>query len=216
MKGERETMLRITRIVILLVAITLTGKLALGQANANGAANENPSDRIATQVGLLRQSVRSLDSTLGDIADKFLPLFTKAKEVEAATENERTISARLALLTQAEQRAEMLRRQLLELIEKETAYRSKITQIDEDMRPDSIERSLNPYGSTRTAEMRDQRRRILENDRRGYDSLLNVTMQSRVRLEDDVRQADLLVTRLRQRLLPTIDRAIEKIDPDKP
>jgi hypothetical protein len=216
MKGEQEMMLRITKIAILLVAFTLAGTLALGQANANGAANETASDRVAAQVGLLRQSVRSLDSTLGDIADKFLPLFTKAKEAEAATENERTISARLTLLTQAEQRAEILRRQLLELIEKETTYRSRITQIDEDMRPDSIERSLNPYGTTRTAEMRDQRRRILENDRRGYDSLLNVAMQSRVRLEEDVRQADLLVTRLRQRLLPTIDRAIEKIDPDKP
>lgn len=84
------------------------------------------------------------------------------------------------------------------------------------MRPDSIERSLSTYGTTRTAEMRDQRRRILENDRRGYDSLLNVATQSRLRLEEDVRQADLLVTRLRQRLLPTIDRAIDKIDPDKP
>jgi hypothetical protein len=209
-------MLRTTKILVLLVAMTFAGKAAMAQGNANGATNETASDRIAAQVGLLRQSVRSLDATLGDIADKFLPLFTKAKEAEAAMENERFISSRLTLLTQAEQRAEVLRRQLLELIEKETAYRSRITQLDEDLRPDSIERSLSTYGTTRTAELRDQRRRILENDRRGYDNLLNVTTQSRIRLEEDVRQADLLVTRLRERLLPTIDRAIEKIVPDKP
>jgi hypothetical protein len=202
---------------LLLFSVFVLAEIAtVGQTTGNVPANETASDRIATQVGLLRQSVRSLDSTLGDIADKFLPLFTKAKEAEAATENESRISARLTLLTQAEQRAEILRRQLLELLEKETAYRSRITQIDEDMRPDSIERSLNPYGTTRTADLRDQRRRILENDRRGYDSLLNVATQSRLRLEEDVKQADLLVTRLRQRLLPTIDRAIDKIDPDKP
>jgi hypothetical protein len=216
MEGEQKIMLRITQIVILLVAIPLAGKLAFGQTTANGAANETASDRIASQVGLLRQSVRSLDSTLSDIADKFLPLFTKAKEAQAETENENRISARLTLLTQAEQRAEMLRRQLLELIEKETFYRSRITQIEEDMRPDSIERSLSTYGTTRTAELRDQRRRILENERRGVENLFNVVGQSRVRLEEDVRQADLLVTRLRERLLPTIDRAIEKIDPEKP
>jgi len=196
--------------------LIITATVAVGQTAAANPGNENASDRIATQVGLLRQSVRSLDSTLGDIADKFLPLFTKAKEAEAAMENESRISSRLTLLTQAEQRAEILRRQLLELIEKETAYRSRITQIDEDLRPDSIERSLSAYGTTRTAELRDQRRRILENDRRGYDNLLNVATQSRIRLEEDVRQADLLVTRLRERLLPTIDRAIEKIAPDKP
>lgn len=208
--------LRLIQILLLFSVFVLAEIATVGQTTGNVPANETASDRIATQVGLLRQSVRSLDSTLGDIADKFLPLFTKAKEAEAATENESRISARLTLLTQAEQRAEILRRQLLELLEKETAYRSRITQIDEDMRPDSIERSLNPYGTTRTADLRDQRRRILENDRRGYDSLLNVATQSRLRLEEDVKQADLLVTRLRQRLLPTIDRAIDKIDPDKP
>jgi hypothetical protein len=38
-----------------------------------------------------------------------------------------------------------------------------------------------------------------------------VTVQSRIRLEEDVRQADLLVTKLRQRLFPLIDREIDKI-----
>jgi len=207
---------RLLQISILVCFLLLISTTSVGQTPASAAQNESASDRIANQVGLLRQSVRSLDSTLGDIADKFLPLFTKAKEAEAAAENETRISARLGLLTQAEQRAEILRKQLLELIEKETSYRMRMTQLDEDMRPESIERSLNPYGTTRTAEMRDQRRRILENERRGYENLLNVAGQSRLRLEDDVRQADLLVTRLRQRLLPTIDRAIDKIDPDKP
>src|SRR5438132_14393301 len=68
-------------------------------------------------------------------------------------------------------------------------------------------------GGTRTAEMRDTRRRVLENDRKGIENLLSVTAQSRVRLEEDVRQADLLVTKLRQRLFPLIDKEIEKINP---
>ena len=87
-------------------------------------------------------------------------------------------------------------------------------QIDEDMRPESIERTLNPYGTTRTAELRGARRRVLENDRKGVESLLNLTTQSRLRLEDDVKQADLLVFRLRQRVLPLIDKEIDKINPN--
>lgn len=105
-------------------------------------------------------------------------------------------------------------REILELIEKETTLKSRLVQIDEDMRPESIERALNPYGTTRTAELRDARRRILENDRRGVESLLNLTTQSRIRLEDDVKQADLLVFKLRQRVLPLIDKEIEKINPN--
>jgi hypothetical protein len=45
--------------------------------------------------------------------------------------------------------------------------------------------------------------------------LLNVTTQSRIRLEEDVRQADQLVSRLRQRLFPLIEKEIDKINPNQ-
>ena len=192
--------------------LTMLSISAAAQTTPGLSANDTANDRVATQIGMLRQSVQSLDATLSDIADKFLPLISRAKD--SVAENQNRISGSLGLLTQAEQRAEMLRKQLLELIEKETSYRSHITQIEEDMRPDNIERNLNPYGTTRTTELRDARRRVLENERRGYESLLLLTSQSRQRLDEDVRQADSLVSRLRQRLMPLIDREIDKINPN--
>ena len=180
---------------------------------AQNGNNDVATDRVANQLGMLQQSVKSLDATLSDIADKFLPLYAKARDAEE--DSARRISANFALLTQAEQRAEILRKQLIEIIEKETAYRSRIAQIDEDMRPDNIERSLNPYGTTRTTEARETRRRVLESDRRGFDSLLTLTSQSRLRLEEDVRQADALAARLKQRLMPVINDQINKINPEK-
>jgi uncharacterized protein YdiU (UPF0061 family) len=190
----------------------LTPLLSVTVVAQNGN-NDAATDRIANQLGMLQQSVKTLDATLSDIADKFLPLYAKAREAEE--DSARRVSANFALLTQAEQRAEILRKQLIEIIEKETAYRSRIAQLDEDMRPDNIERSLNPYGTTRTAEARDTRRRVLESDRRGFESLLTLTSQSRLRLEEDVRQADALVARLKQRLMPVIDAQINKINPEK-
>ena len=120
----------------------------------------------------------------------------------------------LDLLGRAEDRAGVLRKQLLELIEKDTSYRSRMAQIDEDMRPENIERALSGVGTTRTTELRDVRRRSLEIERRGLESLVNLTTQGRLRLEEDVRQADSLVSRLRQRLLPLIEKEIEAISPD--
>ena len=79
---------------------------------------------------------------------------------------------------------------------------------------DSIDRSLSLVGTTRTPDLRDARRRMLENDRKGVESLLNLASQSRARLEDDVRQADAMVARLRQRLLPLIDKQIDDINPN--
>ncbi|MGZ5435189.1 MAG: hypothetical protein ACXW3F_03955 [Pyrinomonadaceae bacterium] len=198
-----------SRLPLLISLFVITGTVAAGQTTTNSPATGTSSDDVAKQIGMLRQSVQSLDATLNDIADKLIPVFTKAKD--AAAETQGRISSSFTLLTQAEQRAEMLRRQLLELIEKETLYRTRITQIEEDMRPENVERTLNPYGTTRTAELRDTRRRVLETDRRGYVSLLALTTESRTRLEEEVRQADGLVQRLRQRLNPLIEKEIDKL-----
>ena len=186
--------------------------VAVGQP-ARSLATDTSSEAVAKQIDMLRQSVKSLDATLGDIADKLIPVFTKAKEAAAASETQQRISSTFTLLTQSEQRAEMLRRQLLELIEKETLYRTKIAQVEEDMRPENVERTLNPYGTTRTTELRDTRRRVLERERRGFQSLLALTADNRTRLDEEIRQAEALVQKLRQRLNPLIEKEIEKLTP---
>jgi hypothetical protein len=149
---------------------------------------------------------------LREISEKLLA--PDSKPGDPLNDKQNRISLGLDLLSRSEQRAEVLRKQLLELIEKETSFKNRLVQIDEDMRPDSIDRSISLIGTTRTPELRDVRRRVLENERKGVESLLNQTSQSRLRLEDDVRQADALVSKLRQRVLPLIEKEIEKINPD--
>ena len=203
--------IRSTQTSLLFFVLLIAPTVAAGQSTASSPASGASSDDVAKQIGMLRQSVQSLDATLGDIADKLLPVFAKAKD--AAAESQNRISGSFTLLMQAEQRAEMLRRQLLDLIEKETLYRSRLTQVEEDMRPENVERTLNPYGTTRTAELRDTRRRALETDRRGYQGLLLLATDSRMRLEGEVRQADALVERLRRALNPLIEKEIDKLTP---
>ena len=174
--------------------------------------NATSLDTVANEIGLLRRSLQTLNTSLREISERVLAPDSNLSGL--ASDKQKNIAANLDLLTRAEQRAEVLRKQLLELIEKETSVKSRLVQIDEDMRPESIERALSLVGSTRTVELRETRRRVLENERKGLESLLNQITQSRLRLEDDVRQADSLVVRLRQRILPLIDKEIEKINPD--
>lgn len=170
-------------------------------------------DPIANELGLLRKSLQTLNSRLQVISDGLLAPDTKS-ETESK-ERLKRISTNFDLLTRSEERAEILRKQLIELIEKETQFKMRLAQLEEEMRPENIERTLSTYGTTRTVEIRDTRRRVLENEKRGVESLLQITSQSRLRLEEDVRQADQLVSKLRQRLFPLIDREIEKITPDR-
>lgn len=174
--------------------------------------NAGPTDVVANEIGLLRKSLQTLNARLREISEKVLA--TDAGKVGAADAKQSRIALQIELLSRVEQRAEVLRKQLLELIEKETLLRGRLVQIEEDLRPESIERAVSLVGTTRTTEMRDVRRRVLDNDRRGFESLLNQTAQSRVRLEEDVRNADSMVSKLRQRILPLIDKEIEKINPN--
>ena len=178
----------------------------------NLLADARSIDIVANELGLLRKSLQTLNIRLREISEKvFAP---DSSQGRSQNDTQNRISLSLDLLTRAEQRAEVLRKSLLELIEKETSVRSRLVQIEEEMRPESIERAMNLVGSTRTAELRDVRRRALEYERRGFESLLNQTAQSRLRLDDDVKQADSLVLKLRQRILPLIEKEIEKINPN--
>ena len=173
--------------------------------------NTNSTDPIANEIALLRKSLQTLNTRLQAISQELL---APAKQDDNSNEKVKRIATNLDLLMHTEERAEVLRKQLIELIEKETSFKSRMAQIEEDMRPENIERAFSGIGTTRAPELRDTRRRVLENERKGIESLLNVTTQSRVRLEEDVRQADQLVSRLRQRLFPLIEKEIDKINPN--
>ena len=172
----------------------------------------NGSDSVANELGLLRKSLQTLNARLQAITEGLLT--PDAKEQTESKERLKRISTNFDLLTRAEERAEILRKQLIELIEKETAFRVRLTQLEEEIRPENIERAMAGIGGTRTAELRDTRRRTLDNEKRGIESLLNLTTQARLRLEEDVRQADQMVSKLRLKLFPMIEKEIDKIVPD--
>jgi len=173
---------------------------------------QSPGDSVANELGLLRKSLQTLNARLQAISEELLT--PESKQSESSSDSLKRISTNLDLLTRTEERAGILRKQLIELIEKETSLKSRLAQMDEDMRPENIERATSGIGTTRTVELRDTRRRVFENERKGLESLLILTTQSRIRLEEDVRQADQLVAKLRQRLFPLIEKEIEKINPD--
>ena|SRR6478672_2444441 len=174
-------------------------------------ADANSIEAVVNEIDLLRKSLQALNLRLREISEKLPALDTKTS---GSSDRQIRVAPNLELLVRAEERAGILRKQLIDLIEKETSYKSRLAQMDEEVRPENVERSLSGVGTTRTAELREVRRRSLEIEKRGLESLLSLSAQSRLRLEEDVRQADSLVSRIRQRLFPLIEREIEKMNPN--
>ena len=214
-----------TRARLLAAALTVAAlSCAVARAQTQRPANTSalPADQttlpasadpVANEIALLRKTLTTLSARLREISEKAFS--SDAARGEAAPAGKQNpIAQNLDLLSRAEQRAEVMRRQLLELTEKETSYRTRMMQLDDDMRPDSIDRSLSGVGTTRMSDLRDLRRRQLENERRGVEILLGQASTSRARLEDDLKQADALVARMRLRLLPLIEKEIDKLNPN--
>lgn len=169
----------------------------------------NPTDVLANELSQLRKTLQSLNSRLRDLNPNSL---TPGAKTETVEDRQKKILKGLEILNSAEQRAELLRKQLVESVEKETSIRSRVIGLEEEMRPENVERNLNAVGSgIRAPEQRDARRRSLENERNGLRNLLGQIELSRQRLEDDLRQADTLVVRLRQRVLPLIEREVDNL-----
>src|SRR6266850_3909382 len=88
------------------------------------------------------------------------------------------------------QAAEDLRAKLLEVQVKESELQARARQLDEDLKPENIERSLAGIGSTHPEELREQRRRELTIQRDGVRKQLDLLATSSARLESAIQTAD--------------------------
>ena len=103
-------------------------------------------------------------------------------------------------LTRAEQRAEQLRGQLMDVQGKIADFEARIEQLEYALRPENIEAATQGYGSTRPEVARDTRKKQLESERGRVQAQLTLAETSRSRLEVAVANADAEVDNLRAKL----------------
>lgn len=103
-------------------------------------------------------------------------------------------------LTRAEQRAEQLRMQMVDVQSKIADLEAQLEGIEFALRPENIERATATFGSTRPEEARQARQRQLESERNRVKAQLRILATSAVRLESACANADNEVELLRAKL----------------
>ena len=159
----------------------------------------------------------SSDATIEELRERLLQLEAKSNKKDPE-QKQRQLAMNLDILTKAEQRSDGLRKQLFEMIEKESTIRGRMDQIDNDARPESIERSMATVGSLRPEELREQRRRSLLLEKSNLQVLLTEVQKNRANLDLNLQRSDALVERLRTKIEKEIDAALsedENKDPEK-
>jgi chromosome segregation ATPase len=168
------------------------------------AAGRGRRQRPAAAAPESDETVKTMQSLL----DEFGKLNKKVDELE----RERRTDLLQERLTRAEQRAEGLQTQLRDVLEKEAGLQAQMDRVDEQLRPESIERQAALTGTFRPDELRDTIRRQLDAEKRRIRTQLDVLQGSRTRLETALGNADQLVGRLRSQLDDAMQRELESGD----
>lgn len=88
--------------------------------------------------------------------------------------------------TTADEKLEKLRLELIDVQGKEEFLRTRAQQLDQDIKPENIARSLAGFGSTKPEELREFRRRQLELERKSVLQQLEAVSAKRLQLETEI------------------------------
>jgi DNA repair exonuclease SbcCD ATPase subunit len=136
----------------------------------------------------MQQTINALSNQVDRLNDKLTQM----------QQNDRTLID-MERLTRAEQRAESLRAQQVDVESKLADLQARLESIDYQLRPENIERAAG-YGTVHPEEARDARRRQLENERSRVLAQIKILETSRTRLETSVATADAEVDALRRKI----------------
>lgn len=199
-----------TKIFPVFVAAAIYVTAAYGQSDRAGYAGPpqqpalDPVANISVELTNISRSVQQLSTRLQAFVDKF----EKVGGLTLSEKQQRFVMG-LEILVRSEQRVATLQKSHTELIEKHVQVKSKLSQIEIDLRPQSIERSTQLEGSTQTVEIRENRRDRLVTEQRSFTLLIQQIERNIAEAEMSLREAQLHVARLRRSLLPQIEKEIE-------
>ena len=173
------------------------------QVPNNNAAPYEASANLTNDVYRIAASVQTLTKTFKEFVDKFAKV-----DGLSLGEKQQKLVVGMQLLIQNEQRVATLQKFQIDMAEKESQIRARLAQIELDLNPQSIDRSVAFEGSTQTPEIKENKRRVLQAER---NILQPVLQQIQNNLQDagyNVREAQALVQRLRRTFLPQIEREL--------
>lgn len=188
------------RLFILIVLLGCVSSVA-GQ-NPQGESI-NPLTQISSDLSKISKSVQTLSDRLKSFVDKF-----ENAPGTTMSEKQQRLIVGLQILASAEEILAARQKYQIELVEKQGTTRTRLAQVERDVTPHGIDRSVAFEGTTKTEELRENRRSALVSERASLQALLSQINSSLADANDSVREAQQLVIRLRRLYIPQIEREI--------
>ena len=177
-----------------------------GQISTPVYSPPDPMANISMELSNISRSVAQLSERLKMFVDKF----EKVGGLSLTEKQQRFIMG-LEILVRSEQRVATLQKAHTELVEKHVQVKGRLTQLELDLRPQSIEQStIFEGGSSQAPEYRENRRNKLLGEQRSLLGLIQQIERNIAEAESSLREAQSHVARLRRSLLPQIEREMSE------
>jgi chromosome segregation ATPase len=157
-----------------------------GEASSDSVQTKTPTDKSSEDV---KQSITNLSNQVNRLTDKLSEM-----------QDDERYQLDMERLTRAEQRAEQVRSQLIDTQSKIADIESKLEDVEYALKPENIERVTTGMGTLRPEEVRESRKRQLENERSRLQAQLKILENGKSRLEVSSGNADAEVDNLRAKL----------------
>lgn len=188
--------------VLISLLLGLCGAAAYGQNSGQPPTNQYSESmiNISNELTNISRSVQTLNQGFKLFFEKF------GTGSGTVTDKQQKIITGIQMLSAAEQRVVNFQNAQFDLTRQLNDTRSRLIQIESDLRPRNIDRSVVLEGTTETEELRETRRQRLIGERTTLTQLQRDLQNSLAETTDGLRDAQNLAARLRRTYLPQIER----------
>jgi chromosome segregation ATPase len=165
---------------------------------ATEASNTNSNSNQSEDPESMKRTIHTLSNQVDKLSDKL-------NEMQMSQQS----MVDLERLSRAEQRSSQLRTELREVQGKKGDLEAHLEQVENDLKPENIERAVAGYGTTRPEELRAQRQKALENDRTRTRQQIDQLAASEIRIQQAIATSDVEIDRLQKKLEAADKAAIE-------
>ncbi|MEO8073611.1 MAG: hypothetical protein ABI891_02120 [Acidobacteriota bacterium] len=199
-----------TKLFVFFVFVSVFSVQIFAQNSQLNPVNQQP---IQPPISIENISVEltNVSKSLQTFNKNFKAFLEKLPQGIQFSENQQNLLLSFEILNRAEQRLEILQKFQIDLTEKQGDLKNRLAQVEQNMTPEGIDRGVAFLGTTQTPEIKENRRRTLEAER---NSLRQVLLQINQNLADtasEVSDASTFVKRLRNRILPQIEREVSNL-----
>lgn len=195
------------KILSSLIFLSMFVASALAQENRPAVETSvNSIENISAEITKISKSLQTFNKQIKNLLEQIA--LNKGNQL---SEKQQKLLFGYEILNRAEQRLEILQKFQIELAEKDASVKTRLSQIEQEVKPESIDRSVTLIGTTRTDELREGRRRTLEIERGSLQILSAQIRQNLLQTSNELRQAETLVVNLRKKILPQIEMEVSDL-----